>query len=181
MGSIAEVRSIISDKAQFAEYQFVGDGSRSVIGLPTAPVVAGSQRVTLGGQVQVEATDYTLDDDTGKLTFTKAPTDGAVVLVTYDHTILSDGDIQTFLTLEDNDNQMAAAMALETIATNQALVLKVIKLQNLSTDGAALSRALLERSKQLREQTAGDFDWAEMVTNEFTFDERIFSQHLREN
>ena len=77
-------------------------------------------------------------------------------------------------------------MGLETIAANQVLVLKVIRLMDLQTDGAAVGRELRLQAQRLREQAAaeeagadgGAWDVAEMVVDEFTARERLWKQRL---
>ena len=78
--------------------------------------------------------------------------------------IYSDDEINAFLFLEDDNTKRAAALALETCAANEALVLKRITLLDLSTDGPSTARVLLERAKILRENADADdsvasFDW----------------------
>jgi hypothetical protein len=52
------------------------------------------------------------------------------------------------------DVRLAAAQALDTIATNEALVQKVLRTQDLQTDGAKLSAELRARAAGLRAQVA---------------------------
>ena len=79
--------------------------------------------------------------------------------------IFEDEEIDAFLAMEGNVKR-AAAMALETIASNETLVLKVISLLDLTTDGAKVADALLKRAKLLRDQAeqddliSGDGGWA---------------------
>ena len=75
----------------------------------------------------------------------------------FDAYIFEDEEISTFLLLETGVKR-AAALALETIASNEALVLKVIKLLDVQTDGAKVSDALLKRAEKLRSQSAQDDD-----------------------
>ena len=110
---------------------------------------------------------------------------GRVRLVVPDRTtpghVFEDEEIEAFLTLEGGV-RAASAMALETIAADQALVLKVMRLLDIQTDGARVAEALLKRAALLREQAEADavgFDWAEMVTNDFSARERLHKQALR--
>lgn len=94
--------------------------------------------------------------------------------VTPEH-VFEDEELTGFLTLE-GDVRSAAAAALETIASDQAMTLKVMRLLDLQTDGAKVSDALLKRAAVLREQADADadsFDWAEMVVTDFALRERI--------
>ena len=101
--------------------------------------------------------------------------------------IFSDAEIDTFLTLEDSNIKRSAALALETIARNQVLVLKVIRLLEIQTDGASVARELRMQADNLREQATADearsdggaFDWAEMVTDDFSLRRRFVSSALR--
>ncbi len=96
--------------------------------------------------------------------------------------LFEDEEIDTFLAME-GDIRRATALALETIASDEAMVLKVIHLQDLSTNGPAVSAALLSRAAALRQQAEADeeerFDIAEMVTNQFGYREYMRNQGLR--
>ena len=66
----------------------------------------------------------------------------------------SDAEILVFLVIGGNDIFLAAAIALETRAAKEALVLKDMTGQGVRTNGATVCAALLERAKMLR-QMAG--------------------------
>ena len=101
--------------------------------------------------------------------------------------LFEDDEIDTFLALESSSIKRAAALALETAASDNALVLKVIKLLDLSTDGARTSAALLERAGKLRSQAdaedsadeGGSFDVVEWTVNDFAYRERMRNEALR--
>lgn len=179
--TIAQVRTIIADQPNYHRATATGDGATTLFTLPYHPVIDASATVTLDGTTKTEGTHYTLDDNLGLLTFLTAPADGAAIAVAYQHTLLSDDDIETFLALQADDVRLAAAMALDTIATNEALVQKRIKLLDITTDGPAVAKSLREHAAQLREEADGDdaFDWAELVTTTSAWDERIFAQAQR--
>lgn len=61
-------------------------------------------------------------------------------------------EIQDFLDLEGGTVKLAAATALETIARSEVLVSKVIKSQDLSTDGAKVAAELRMSAAELRRQ-----------------------------
>jgi hypothetical protein len=95
-----------------------------------------------------------------------------------DHPIFAPDEIDAFLTLEGGDVRLAAAQALDTIASNEAMVSKRIRLLDLSTDGPAVAKALRDHAGRLRDQaeTAGEdagFDVAEMVTTQFSWREQV--------
>ena len=107
--------------------------------------------------------------------------------------IFGDDEIETFLSLEGDDVRRATALALETAASDQTLTLKVVKLLDITTDGAKVGDALLKRAALLRSQAAqaeqaalaeqadaGElFDVAEMVPNSFAWRERVWNEALR--
>lgn len=96
--------------------------------------------------------------------------------------IFQDAEIDAFLDMNDDSVRLAAASALETIATDQALVLKVLVTLDLETDGAKVADSLMKRAASLRaqEESVGAFDVAEMVVNDFSTRERLFNEILRE-
>ena len=99
------------------------------------------------------------------------PRDRVRLLITdtdREHEIFTNVEIDAFLDMEGDDVYGAAALALETIATNEALTLKVIKLLDLQTDGAKLAETLMKRAEKLREQSDAvdeEFDIYEVIDN----------------
>lgn len=99
--------------------------------------------------------------------------------------IFEDAAIDAFLALE-GDVRRAAALALETIASSEALVQKKTRLLDLQTDGPAVAKELRDRAAALRTQAAdaeidGGFDVAELVTGPFGARERLLAQAIRED
>lgn len=72
--------------------------------------------------------------------------------------VFSNEEIQAFLDLEDGSVKLAAAQAIDTNATNEALASKVIKDHQLSTDGAKLADAMRKHAQSLRDQVAASDD-----------------------
>lgn len=127
-------------------------------------------------------TTYDITTDIGKVRLLCRDTD---VL----NAMFDDAEIQAFLDLEGNNVKLAAAQALDTIASNEALVSKRIRLLDLDLDGPAVAKALRDAAASLRTQVAdaqadaesGDaFDWAEMVIDPFSERERIIAEGLRD-
>lgn len=127
------------------------------------------------------------------MTFTYDPltTIGKVRMVIPDRTesdaFWIDEEIESLIIENDNNWRRAAANALEIMASDAAIVDRVIRVQNLSTDGAAVSRALLQRAALLRQQAeqveiaAGDgFDTIEMIVTDFGYRQRLVNEALRE-
>jgi hypothetical protein len=127
------------------------------------------------------AFSYDLTTDRGKVRLFIDDKD----TVTVANQFFDDDEIDCFLTLAadlDGDTiRHAAAEALDTWATNQALVLKKVMLLDVNVDGPAVAKAMREHAALLREQAymsstdagfeiaemaLGHFSWVEQVTNE---------------
>jgi len=100
--------------------------------------------------------------------------------------MFNDAAIQAFIDLALGSNlKRAAAQALLTIAVNEVLVQKRIKLLDLSTDGPAEAESLRALAKELmaladaEEVEDGAFDWAEMVNTTGQYDELLLKERLR--
>lgn len=101
-----------------------------------------------------------------------------------DNAIFQDSEINAFLTMEGDSVKLAAATALDQIASSEALIQKRIKLLDLQTDGPAVAAELRKHAAALRRQAeaediTGMFDYAEMVVNPFSARERLLNQRLR--
>ena len=71
-----------------------------------------------------------------------------------DDQALTDAQIQVYLDLQDGDVRLAAADALDVIATSETLVGKVIRTQDLQTDGPKVAASLRAHAATLRAQAA---------------------------
>lgn len=126
---------------------------------------------------------YDLSTDVGKVRLLIPDTDVDEAA----DALFSNEEISALLGLEGDSVRRAAALALETLASSEAYVQKVIRLQDLQTNGAQTAKALMERAAALRKQAddadaaddeAGLFDWAEH-TFSGNVSERIWNQGLR--
>lgn len=97
----------------------------------------------------------------------------------------SDAEISAYLEMSEGIRR-AAADALDTMASDQAFVLKQVSLLDISTNGPAVARALRDHADRLRKEAdaadAGDgelFDFAELNVNAFQGREIIVNKWLR--
>ena len=103
-----------------------------------------------------------------------------------DDPIFKDLELQRFLDLEASDVRLAAAQALDVIASNEAYVHKRTRLLDSSTDGPAVAKALRAHADRLRDQAingtsgGGDIEIAELAVEEFAGRERLWNEILRE-
>lgn len=127
---------------------------------------------------------YNVATDRGKVRLLCTDTD---VAGGADAQFFQDDEIDFFLTLFANNVLRAAAQALLTIAAQETLLMKKIKLLDLHTDGPAEARALRELADVYQEkatlaeaaEAGGTFDYAEMVVDVFTARERLAKEALR--
>jgi hypothetical protein len=70
--------------------------------------------------------------------------------------LFTSDQLQTFLDLEDGNVKLAAAQALDTMASSEVMVSKVITSNGLTTNGAAVGAELRARAKTLRDQADSD-------------------------
>jgi len=174
MSNLTDVRLIIADPPQFDRAVAKGDGISVQFPLPNVPVVTGTVSVWVGGIATVPTL---VDVRTGVVTLAVPPILNVEVVISYNWAVLLDGDIDAFLALEGSNVKLAAAQALDTIASSEAMVQKRITLLDLQTDGPATARALRDHASALRKQVAvalaivdpeGMFDIAEIAIPPFT-------------
>ncbi len=72
--------------------------------------------------------------------------------------LFTDEQLTGLLTLDGGTVKLAAANALDIIATSEVLISKKISTQDLSTDGPAVAAELRARAKALRDQVAKERD-----------------------
>jgi len=76
-----------------------------------------------------------------------------------DRRIMDDEEYSAFLVMAQDSVPLAAAMALETIAVNEVLCLKVVNLMGaVITDAASAAKQLLAMAKSLRAEAASGID-----------------------
>jgi hypothetical protein len=106
--------------------------------------------------------------------------------------LFADEEIAAFLSMEGDNVRRAAALALETAASNAALVDRVVSIQQVSgtvtMNGAQVATALRARASDLRtladradsESDAGAaIDWAEQSLEPFGARNRLLNQRRR--
>lgn len=122
MATAAQLRVVTHDKEKVKaeEVVGVGDGTRTKWVLEMYPIKADSEVITVAGVAQTSTTDYTINDDTGLITFGSAPSDESEILTTtYSYYALSDADLAVVLA-QDSNLFLAAAICLRIIAADSA-------------------------------------------------------------
>lgn len=129
-----------------------------------------------------------LDDSAPAATYDPATDRGRVRLLLGDTAvedaatrIFTDAEIAAFLAMGSGVVELAAARALRAIAASEVYVQKRIKLLDLQTDGPAEAEALRKLADDVERvyEEGGDFDWAELVYDDFSARERLWNEVLR--
>lgn len=96
--------------------------------------------------------------------------------------------INVYLTIEKDNVKRAAAMAIEAIARDEALLLKVIRMGIYEADGAKLANTLLDSARALRQQADADdlrdeedagFDIAEQIGTHWQENQYLYNEALK--
>lgn len=101
--------------------------------------------------------------------------------------VFTDSEIDRFLALQSNNVFRGAALALDTIAANEIQVLKVVKILEITTDGAKTAEALRAQASRLRQmaddeearEEGGAFDIADVIPNDFAYRNFMLADALR--
>jgi len=73
-----------------------------------------------------------------------------------DKPVFSDSEIQAFLSIHKDNIKRAAASALDAIATSTVMILKLVKTDDLTVDGPAVSKEIRARAQALRDEADAD-------------------------
>lgn len=182
---ITIVRAIIQDQPVSVQEALILDGFQTSQRTKWFPIIPTSVTVT-------GVSAPSVDGQSGLLTWGSAPAAGTYN-ATYQFVLLLDATIQAFLDLQLSDDdvtvadsdvyRLAAAMALDAIASSQALILKKIEMLDLKTDGPAVAKALREHAATLRalvfEQGEDTFDIIEQINDTFGYQEKILKDAFR--
>lgn len=122
--------------------------------MPTIPDEYPADFTTVVGQIRL------LIPDIEQLDNLAAPSEPAAY-------IFSDAQIQAFASLYSDNVKKAAAQAKLVLATSEALINKVIRTSDYTTDGAKLGAELRAQAKQLRDEAAQD-DLVEQYDSSFS-------------
>lgn len=74
--------------------------------------------------------------------------------------VFDDDAIDAFLSLSSGNVKRAAAMALDVIAADEALVIKVVRTDDLQVDGVKVAESLRKQAEALRAQADAETDQA---------------------
>ena len=113
------VRLKTGDKSKIEREEIIADGSSTVFKL-NHDIITGNPSVWLDSSLQTVDSDYSVDSEYGKITFSTAPTDGQVVLVEYNWAVFSDIEVDYFLEEAGDNSTLASVKLLLALAADAA-------------------------------------------------------------
>lgn len=120
LSNLVRVRLNIFDQYREFQESQIGDGSAKIFRLSSYPIKAASQDVYKDTTLQTEGADYTLDDDTGRLTFSTAPGDGVNIFVRGQASIFSDAELNDLLLQHSANVRLATIHAFRILMADYA-------------------------------------------------------------
>jgi hypothetical protein len=169
-----ELRRLIQDQPRLEVRKLVGygDGSRKAFVLPRRPVLAYGLQVFVDAvEVTIEE-DFTVDLETGGLTFTVAPSDGEEITATYHFVALSDAELDSVLGRNPGSIYLAAAEAIAMLLAGRGRLINFAKADGrVDTDAVRKDlMALAEHYRRLGSSAAGpkveSFDYPPSTSGE---------------
>ncbi|CAM3775891.1 hypothetical protein [Alkalicoccus chagannorensis] len=98
-----------------------------------------------------------------------------------DNRYFDDDEIEAFLAMEDGEWKLAAARALETMASSETIILKVVTSQDTQTNGPQVAADLRKAAQQLRKdyEEEGGFAIVEQANDMFSARELVWKDMMR--
>lgn len=136
-----------------AEELGTGDGTNKKFLTQLIRVIDGSETIRVNGVAKTLTTDYTIDNETGLVTFVVAPPDTHVVDADYTWSVFSDLDINGLLTKFNNAVVTVLQALVLALLSNTDLFVKYTEGME-SMDRTAALKALEALQEQLIDQPA---------------------------
>jgi len=97
----------------------VGDGHTKYFKLSMSPIRENTEIITLDDVSQIRDTDYIIDNNSGLVSMTSAPSNGAkLVAQKYEYNAFSDAELDDILNQYGDDINMSAAHCCRALASN---------------------------------------------------------------
>ncbi|MCX6646200.1 MAG: DUF2460 domain-containing protein [bacterium] len=171
MATIEQLRLKILDKPQviLGENVGVGDGSTTAWKLRLVPVMEGTVTVYAAGEELTEDEDYSLDYETGVITFETAPDEGDSIAADYSFAAFSDDDLQGFLDEAGGNLALAAGNALMSLLADRTRMVSWSKGEG-KIDYGQLRKDISDTAKRFLRQgmsesgaRTDEVDWEEVA------------------
>lgn len=145
----------------------IADGANRVFGIPTTPVVYESETIIINysgtATEQTRNTDYTIDYDTGLVTFDSAPSAGAYVTVTYKYNKHTTEELIDYLVSSIQQISRRAGLDWSVTPGDQGYMLDFDPTPH--TDIIFLGARMARELSALSDDAANAVDWSELGTS----------------
>lgn len=165
--SLETIRTYIGDLSRLEQEEAVGDDVRVSFKLSNAPVIEDSDKVYAGSTLQTRDEAYTIDLDSGLVTFIIAPAEGIKVTIVYQWTLLSDGFVTDRLSSAGEEVIAAAITCLLAMASNYALLAKSVALGGYTKSETQIAGELRAQADRLKEEDLGGEAYSNIAWNSF--------------
>jgi hypothetical protein len=145
-----ELRRLIQDLPRLEVRKPVGygDGSRKIFNLPRKPVLADGLQIFVKG-VEESSENYSIDLETGAVTFDAAVSDGDEITATYHFVSLSDVELDEVLARNPGSIYLAAAEAIQILLAGRGRLVNFHK-ADAGVDMKAVRKDLMSLAEHYR-------------------------------
>ena len=165
LSNLVRLRLNVRDPYREFQESQLGNGSAIHFRLSSYPVNAASEQIYVGGTLQSDPANYSLDDDTGKITFVSAPGNGTEIFVRGEASVFSDTELNDII-LQQGNVLSATLHVLRLLMADHALREKW-RAGELESDPSVISRNLkdlydlwLKDSEAAAIDSGGVEEWA---------------------
>ena len=145
-----ELRALIQDQPRLETGKLVGygDGTGCIFLMPRHPLLSDGMQIFIDG-AELPAEDYTLNLETGGLTFDTPPSEGDEITATYHHVTLSDSELDGILSRNPGSIYLAAAEAIQCILAGKGRLVNFAK-ADARIDASAVRKDLMQLAEHYR-------------------------------
>lgn len=118
MTYLQEIRMKLADPIRDAYDTKEGDGTTPIFDLAHRSII--SYTVTVSDVLQVENTDYTMNTETGSITFLNIPADGAEIKCQYTFATFTTNELEDIYLEQDSDVDSTIAYCIEVLLMDSA-------------------------------------------------------------
>jgi hypothetical protein len=149
-----ELRSLIQDQPRLETARHVGygDGALSIFLMPRRPLLADGLQIFIDG-AELDAGDYTINLETGGLTFDTPPSEGDAITATYHYVTLSDAELDSVLSRNPGSIYLAAAEAIQLILAGKGRLVNFAK-ADARFDASTVRNNLMQLAEHYRRMGA---------------------------
>lgn len=118
--NIEKLRNAIADPYKYAEDTQIGDNESKLFELSHSHIKDDSYSVYINNVQQVESTHFTIDKNSGVITFIDVPTTSETIRVVYQYSAFTDDELNYYLQETSNNIDKSSLMAIDVLLWDSA-------------------------------------------------------------